>query len=431
MSRPQTGLLIIGACQAGVQLASSVRELGWRDPVTLVDAERHLPYARPPLSKAFLLGDTTLASMALRAAAFYQDQNIDLVLGEYVDRLEITRGGGGIAHTVSGRSWEFDRLALATGARPRRLRVEGAHLDGVVTLRHADHAVELRRQLEQAQNVVVVGGGFVGLEVAAAAAASGCDVTVLEVASTVLARVVSPLTARFVEAAHRAAGIGITTGVGVRRLIDDGRGRVAAVELADGTLLPAELVVVGVGARPNDELARMAGLACDNGVLVDDCSRASDGWTLAVGDCANIPDPSPFASAGARLRLESVDNAVEQARAAATTVVGSPRPYRSLPWFWSDQGALKLQMAGLATSTDEVVLRPGRRAGQQTVLRYRDDRLVGVECVNAPADFLTVRKALVGGRSLPPSAASDVSVPLKQQLASQELVATPPTTDRR
>lgn len=394
------GLLVVGASQAGVQLATSVRERGWDEPITLVGAEPHVPYARPPLSKAFLAGTADRASLALRHAAFFTDERIDLHLGDPVAEVALTGGGGGEARTVDGRRLRFDRLALATGARPRPFALPGDDLRGVRTLRDLDDALVLQDQLRRARSVVVVGGGFVGLEVAGTAAASGCSVTVVEAGPSLMGRAVSPVTARFVQDVHEAAGVRVLTGTRPVRLLDDGTGAVGAVELDTGEQVPATVVVVGVGVQAADDLARAAGLACADGVVVDACSRASDGHTLAVGDCANLPDPSPVPGPHPRLRLESVDNAVEQARAAAGTVVGDPRPYRSVPWFWSDQAGAKLQIAGLGAVGDDVVLRPPARAGQHVALRLRQERVVAVECVNAPADFLAVRKALAAGAVL-------------------------------
>lgn len=236
-------------------------------------------------------------------------------------------------------------------------------------------------------------------------------------------RVVSTATAGIVATAHRAAGVQIRTGLRPVRLrgMD---GAVVAVELDDGDELPADLVVVGVGAQPRDELARAAGLRCDDGIVVDARSLASDGHTIAVGDCANLPDSSPASDHGPRLRLESVDNAVEQATSAAATLVGLHRPYRSVPWFWPDQGGLKLQIAGLARPDDEAVLRPGRRPGQHTTLRYRGPRLITAECVNSPADFLAVRRARGEGVFLPRTTATDTALSLKEHLATAQPAAT-------
>lgn len=391
-------LLVVGTGQAGVQFASSVRDLGWTGPITLIGAERHVPYARPPLSKAFLGGTATVDSMTLRSAGFYPEHGIDLVLDDRVEHLHLTGGGAGVAKSASGRRWSFDRLVLATGAAPRRPPIEGVRLGGVLALRDLHDAEILARGLSTVEDLVVVGGGFVGLEVAASAAAAGIRVTVVEAAPALLNRVVSADTAKAVEAAHRAAGTRVLTGVRPRRFVGE-HGAITGVELEDGARLRAQLVLVAVGATPRDGLARAAGLHCEDGIMVDAYARASDGHTVAIGDCARFPDPSPTPGTASRLRLESVDSAVEQAKAAAATVAGSPRPYRGVPWFWSDQGDLKLQIAGLARASDEAVVRTGGRPGRHTVLRYRNGQLVAVECVNSPADFLVVRKALARGET--------------------------------
>ncbi|MDX3191699.1 FAD-dependent oxidoreductase [Streptomyces sp. MN03-5084-2B] len=402
-------LLVVGAGQAGVQVASSARELGWDGPITLIGEEPYVPYARPPLSKAFLKGEASLRSLALRSPAFYVEQRIELVLDERIAHLDLE---GEAAVSASGRHWPFDRLVLATGARPRPLVVDGADLGGVLVLRDVRDARVLAQRLAAVTDLVVIGGGFVGLEVAATAAAAGVRVSVVEAAPALMNRVISTVTADVATAAHRAAGIRILTSVRPRRLCGDGA--VSAVELEDGRELPAQLVLVGVGARPRDDLARAAGLRCDKGIVVDELSLASDGRTVAVGDCANVPDPSRHPAL--RLRLESVDNAVEQAKAAATVLAGEPRPYGSTPWFWSDQGSLKLQIAGLARADDDIVVRPDQRPGRSTVLRYRGDRLVAAECINNPAEFLLLRKALGADVPLSRESAVDTSMPLKKHL---------------
>ena len=408
-------LLVVGAGQAGVQLAGSARELGWIGPITLIGQEPHPPYRRPPLSKEYLRGSADTAALALRSDEFYRDQKIDVVLGQRIDRLTLSADGG-TAATTTGRQWQFDRLALATGAEPRRLPVPGAGLAGVVVLRDISDADALAARLRPAVDLVVIGGGFVGLEVAATAAAAGVSTTVVEAAPALLTRVVSAETAAAVQAAHEAQGLRIRTGSRPVRF-HGSNGTVTGVELADGTLLTAGLVLVSVGARPRDDLARAAGLHCDGGVVVDQHSVTSDGRTVAIGDCANLPDPSPRSS-GLRLRLESVDNAVEQARAAATTLVGDPRPYRGVPWFWSHQGNLRLQIAGLAVAADDVLVRPGKRPGQQTVLRYREDRLVAVECLGTPGEFLALRRVLAESVVVTKDRAADTSVPLTGLLAA-------------
>jgi 3-phenylpropionate/trans-cinnamate dioxygenase ferredoxin reductase subunit len=403
-------LFVVGAGQAGAQLVGSVRELGWTGPITLVGQETHPPYARPPLSKAYLRGEAGIASLALRSEVYYRDRDVEVARGQRIERLDLSVSGAGTATAASGRRWHFDRLVLATGAQPRRLPVPGAELNGVVMLGDVGDADLLARRLASARNLVVIGGGFVGLEVAATAAAMGAAVTVVEAAPSLLTRMVSAHIAAAVQAAHEE------TGTRPLRFHGDAHGAVAAVELTDGAILPTGLVLVGIGAVPRDDLARAAGLHCDRGVVVDRCSLTSDGHTVAIGDCANLPDPSP-GSSGERLRLESVDNAVEQAKAAATTLIGDSRPYRSVPWFWSHQGDLKLQIAGLARADDDVVARHGKRAGQQIALRYRGERLVAAECLNAPGDFLALRMALAEDATLPREKATDINVPLKALLA--------------
>lgn len=410
-------LLIVGAGQAGAHLAGSARDQGWKGPITLIGGEPHAPYTRPPLSKTFLKGQTPLSSLALRSDAYYTQHRIDLVVDEHIDHIELAGDGTGTATAATGRRWRFDRLALATGARPRHLPIEHADLDGVLTLRDLHDAQALAQRLTTATALVVIGGGFIGLEVAATATAAGVPTTVVEAAPTLMNRVVSAATAKIVATAHRAAGVRIRTGVRPLRLRGT-NGTITAVELDDGDELPADLVVIGVGAQPRDELARAAGLHCDNGIVVDAHCLASDGHTIAVGDCANLPDPSPASDGTVRLRLESVDNAVEQATSAAGTLTGLHRPYRSVPWFWSDQGNLKLQIAGLARPDDEIVLRTGRRPGQHTTLRYRGSRLVAAECLNSPADFLAVRRALGEETPLPRVTAADTGLSLKEHLAA-------------
>ncbi|TVZ02209.1 ferredoxin [Trebonia kvetii] len=423
MSETAGRLLIVGAGQAGLQLAANARELGWSGPITLAGAEPHPPYERPPLSKAVLRGSAGMDSLVLRSTGFYTDKRLTLALGERIERLTLDGGGaGGTATAASGGCFAFDRLALATGARPRALPVRGAALDGVVMLRDLADAENLGRRLAAASDLVVIGGGLIGLEVAAVAAAAGVRATVIEAAPTLMNRMVSPAAAKVIAEAHRSAGVQILLGARPSRFVGadprtDGHGPVTAVELADGTRIPAQVVLVAVGATPREDLARAAGLHCDNGIVVDEFSLASDGRTIAVGDCANLPDPSPQPGP-ARLRLESVDNAVTQAAAAAATLMGRSTPYRSVPWFWSEQGGLKLHIAGLARAGDGTVARPGTRPGQHTFLRYRGDRLVAAECVNSPADFAAVRKALAAGADLPREAAADTSVTLRQHFAA-------------
>ncbi|MDX2676685.1 NAD(P)/FAD-dependent oxidoreductase [Streptomyces soliscabiei] len=405
-------VLVVGAGQAGVQLACSLRDRGYPGRITLVGDEPHPPYQRPPLSKAYLKGAVTRDALALRAAGYYAARHVELVLGDGVVAVRRHTDGSGEAVCASGRTIAFTTLVLATGARPRALDIEGADAAGVHTLRDIDDAEALSVALESATEVVVIGGGFVGLEVAATARAGGKRVTVLEAASQLLGRAVGPETARHVAELHRSAGIDVRLGEAPARIVTDGA-RVSAVELADGARVRAQLVVVGIGAVPHTRLAKSLGLVCDRGIVVDAFSRASDGTALAVGDCARVPDPTPAARAGTRVRMESVDHAVQQADAATATILGERRPYTCVPWFWSDQGDLRIRIAGLRASDDTPVTRHLGDRARCLVGYYRDGRLAAVEAVNATSDFMAVKRALAAGVEITASDLMDPGVSLK------------------
>ena len=405
-----SGTLIVGASQAGLQLAVSLRERGDTAPVVLVGDEVHAPYQRPPLSKEFLSGAAPRAALDLRTADFYADHDIDLVCADRVTELALSATGtGGTATTASGRELAFARLALAVGAAPRRLGVPGDDLAGVCYLRDFDHAEQLRTALPDESSVVVVGGGFIGLEAAAAARAQGKAVTVVEMADRLVARAVAPLVSEFFRQAHERRGTRVLLSTGVVALQGDGS-RVTGVELADGRVLPADLVVVGVGVLPRTELAQQAGLACDGGIVVDAHARTSAPGVVAAGDCT--VQPHPLTGEG-RVRLESVQNAISQATVAAGSLLGDLEPVRTVPWFWSFQGDVKLQIAGLATGWDRYVLRGDPDSERFSVLYYREDELLAVDAVNNPVDYMVVRKALGSGATVPADRAGDASRPLK------------------
>ena len=408
------GTVIVGASQAGLQLAVSLRELGDTGAITLVGAEPHPPYQRPPLSKEYLSGTADGSTLAFRAPSFYADQGIDLVCGERVEHLELLPGGSGAgrARTSGGRDLSFERLALTTGAEPRRLSVPGADLEGICYLRDLDDAMVLRAELARARRVVVVGGGFVGLEAAAVARARGLDVTVVEALDRLIARAVAPPVSAFYKAAHERRGSTVLLGTGVEGFRGAG-GRVSAVVLTDGRELPADLVMVGVGVVPRTELAEQLGLECDGGIVVDRYARTSDPAVVAAGDCTVLPHP---VTGEGRVRLESVNNAVTQGATAAATLMGKLEIVPNVPWFWSNQGDLRLQIAGLSTGFDDFVVRGEPDSERFSVLYYRDGRLLAVDAVNAPGDYMVVRKALTHGSSIPADRAADVGTPLKQLL---------------
>ena len=405
------GTLIVGASQAGLQLAVSLRELGDTAPVTLVGAELHAPYQRPPLSKEFLTGAATRDALAFRTPSYYTDAGIELVLGERVTDLTLpgAGAGAGVARTASGRELAFDRLALTVGARPRRLTVPGADLEGISYLRDVDDAEQLSSQLAAASRVVVVGGGFIGLEAAAVARGQGKDVTVVEFADRLIARAVAPVVSEFYLRAHERRGTTVRLSTGVTGFRGE-HGRVQAVLLSDGSEIPADLVVVGVGVVPRTELAEAIGLEVDGGIVVDARARTSEPCVVAAGDCTVLPHPL---TGEGRVRLESVQNAVAQAGTAAATLMDRDVHTRAVPWFWSNQGDLKLQIAGLSTGYDEHVVRGDPDTERFSVLYYRSGQLLAVDAVNNPVDYMVVRKALTSGATIPADVAADAGTKLK------------------
>jgi 3-phenylpropionate/trans-cinnamate dioxygenase ferredoxin reductase subunit len=409
-----SGLLIIGSSQAGVQLAVSLRALGHEGPITLLGEENHRPYQRPALSKEFLQDVITKESLIFRTQEYWDEHRIRVVKNERVVRIDKHADGSGVAHAISGAQFPFDRLALTVGARARRLPLPGADLPGVLYLRNADDALELKARVPAVQDVVVIGGGFIGIEAAASLRKLGKTVTLVEAGPRLVGRAVGDETAEFLRAHHAAAGIEVLLGAEVGRIIPRAeRGdRVGGVEV-DGRTIPADLVLVGVGVVPNTELAESIGLACDNGIVVDRYAVASDGVTLAVGDVANQPNPVPGAPDGDRVRFESVNNAVEQAKVAAYSITGRQEEYAGIPWFWSNQGDLKLQIAGLSSGHDRTVVRRDDARGRFSVLYYRCGRIIAADCVNNPLDFMAVKSALAQGASIPPDEAADPATPLK------------------
>jgi 3-phenylpropionate/trans-cinnamate dioxygenase ferredoxin reductase subunit len=414
------GTLVVGACQAGVQLATSLRQLDQEHPVTLVGAEAGQPYQRPPLSKEFLSGEVEADALAFRAEGFYRQHGIDLVCGERVTGLRLPDGGGpGTATTDTGRELAFDQLALTVGARPRRLDLPGSELDGVCYLRDLADAIDFRRRLGMARHVVVVGGGFIGLEAAAVARVHGRDVTVVEAADRLIARAVAPVVSQFYLQAHRRRGTTVELDA-VAAEITGHQGRVTGLTLTDGRHLDADLVLIGVGVVPRTELAEQIGLDCDGGILVDATARTSHPCVVAAGDCT--VQPHPLTGQG-RVRLESVPNAVAQAKAAASTLLGRPAGKPAVPWFWSDQADLKLQIAGLSTGYDHVVVRGDPATERFSAVYYQGGRLLAADAVNQPADYVAVRKALSTGDTIPADRAADAAAPLKTLITSPEQLA--------
>lgn len=405
-------ILIIGAGQAGLMAAEALRSGGSTAAITLLGDEPHAPYHRPPLSKAWLAGEVDAAQLLMRAPEMLARKQITLRTGCPVKVID--RAAQRVL-LADGSALPYTGLVLATGATPRRLALPGADARNVLTLRSRDDAAAIAEGLVRCQAeglpLVVIGGGFIGLEVAATARKKGVAVTVLEAAPRLLGRVLSPQLSDWYAALHCSHGVALELGASIERLLlQDGQAR--AVQLADGRELPCGLVVLGVGVQPNDALAREAGLSVDRGIIVDACGRTDDPLIVAAGDCAarHLPD-------GRLLRLESVQNASEQGKSAAAALLGQERPFTATPWFWSDQYDRKLQMAGLSEGADLSVLRGSLEEGPFSVFQYRAGRLVAVDSVNAAKDHLTARKLLDAGVSPTPEQAADVGFNLAGLLA--------------
>lgn len=406
----QPTIAIIGAGQAGLQAAVSLRDLHYDGRVVLVGDEPHIPYQRPPLSKTYLLGEATDTQLALRPATFFAQHRIELITGKRAVAIDRTRRMVGLE---DDSVIEYDHLILATGARNRPLPIPGANLQNVFFLRTLDEASALRERMATAKNAVVIGAGFIGLEFAASAKKQGINVTVLDVADRPMARALSKTMSAVCAREHEKAGMRLLFNTQVMHLLGDGC--VNAVETVDGQFLPADLVVIGIGVIPNVDLAATCDLPIDNGIVVDEFLQTCDPHISAIGDVA--AHSNPYAHGG-RVRLESVQNACDQARCVAMRIVGQPAAYDALPWFWSTQGNLKLQMTGLPSSGCEEALRGDPNVLTRSVFLFREGKLVCVETLNRPADHMLARRLLSGGVALTPQQAADLTFDLKSLLPS-------------
>jgi len=398
-------VVIVGAGQAGFQTALSLRQEGFSGKVVLIGDEPSLPYQRPPLSKAYLFGKVGLDALRFRQEKFYGDHRIE-VRHDLVAAIDRTNRSVILG---SGTSVPYDHLVLAVGAHNRALPVPGAELDGVLGLRTLADADALRARLKEAKNVVVVGAGFIGLEFAAVANTLGANVHVLELADRAMARAVTSEMSNLFADAHRSWGVHLEFRQGLSS-IEGSQGKVAAVKTTHGGRLPADLVVFGVGVLPNVQLAAEAGLDVENGIRVDAHLVTSDPAISAIGDCAQFPS----LEAGGTVRLESVQNATDQARTVAARLAGKPaRPYAAVPWFWTDQGDLKLQMVGLVQGCDETVVLGSAETRSLSVLCFRHKHLIAVESVNRAADHVAARRLLARTSTLSPQEAAALRFDLK------------------
>jgi 3-phenylpropionate/trans-cinnamate dioxygenase ferredoxin reductase subunit len=382
-------VVVVGAGHAGFTVASELRSEGYDGQITLLDEHAGLPYQRPPLSKAYLNGDLAADELPFRGAAYYEREGIDYLAED--GAVEISRTDRTVT-TATGRVIGYDALVLATGAAPIRAPFVTEGLLGMHELRTRADADRLTKEMRSATRVLVIGGGFIGLEVACAARKHGVDVHVVELRDRVMSRAVGRTLSRYALDSHRAVGIHFHLGVGVTS-IGATRGRVSSVTLDSGETLTTDLVVLGLGITPRTELAEKAGLDVDNGILVNEYLETSDPAISAIGDCCSFP----YAFGGRRIRLESVQNATDQARTVAKRLTGRREPYVAVPWFWSDQGGMKLQMAGIGGMDDREVLHGDPASGRFSVLRFDGDRLVCGESVNSAGDHVSLRTLIAHG----------------------------------
>tara|TARA_R110002110_G_scaffold171307_8_gene373644 strand:+ start:1042 stop:2250 length:1209 start_codon:yes stop_codon:yes gene_type:complete len=397
-------VIVVGAGQAGASCVAKLRNSGFDGQVTLIGAEPVPPYQRPPLSKAYLMGDLALERLYLRPEAFYADNTIDLRMSAHVDAVDTA------AQTlrVQGETLHYDDLVLTTGSTPNRLPAAvGGDLDGVFVVRDLADVDAMAPRFQPGAKVLIIGGGYIGLEAASVAAKLGLHVTLVEMAPRILQRVAAPETSDFFRALHRAHGVDIRESVGLDHLT--GEGAVSGAKLSDGSEIEADFVIVGVGIRPDTALATAAGIAIDNGIKVDAQGRTSAPHVWAAGDCTSFP------YRGGRIRLESVPNAIDQAEVVAENIMGSAKEYSAKPWFWSDQYNVKLQIAGLNTGFDRVVT---RRVDTDSVgfWYYRGDELVAVDAMNDPRGFMVGKRLIEAGKSPAADVIADPATDLKALL---------------
>jgi len=407
-------IVIAGAGHAAGQVAVSLRQGGFSGTITMVGEEAYLPYQRPPLSKAYLAGEMELDRLLIRQQKFYDEHDVDVRLSTRVESIDaanrtVTSGGGEVL--------SYDWLVIATGSHVRRVSIPGSDLAGVHYLRTIDDVRAMQPDFQPGKNLIIIGAGYIGLEVAAVAIKRGLRVTVREMADRVMNRVVCPEVSAFFERVHREAGVDIRCNRNPNsELLGDGH--VSALRAADGTEFPADMVCIGVGVLPTTDIAEAAGIKCDDGVLVDEFCRTGDPHILAVGDCTNHPN----SLLGRRLRLESVHNAQEQAKTAAATICGQPKPYAQVPWFWSDQYDLKLQIVGLTGEHDQVVLRGDPDERSFAAFYLAGDRLIAVDAINRPREFMLSKKLIAQGARFDPEILGDTSLDFKE-LATAALAA--------
>ena len=399
--------VIVGASHAAAQLSVSLRQQGWEGDIMMIGDEPHLPYHRPPLSKTFLSGDKSIHDLLIRPAAYYEKNNIQFRYGRV---LSIDRQQQKL-RLADGAELTYDKLALCLGARARKVELAGSELKGIYYVRHAADVEAMKDQLIKAKTAVIIGGGYIGLETAAALRKQGIAVVVLEMAERILQRVTAPELSAFYTRIHHEEGVTIHTGISITQIM--GITQVAGVCCSNGITFPADLVVIGVGVNPNVELAQAAGIEVDNGIMIDEFCRTNDPNIVAAGDCTNHFN----AHYKRRIRLESVPNASEQGKIAAASICGLNHKYISLPWFWSDQYDLKLQIAGLSQGYDQLVIRGNKDVGRSFAAFYfKNGQLIAADCVNRPQEFMLSKKMISEKIRLNLDQLIDESIPVKELL---------------
>ena len=400
-------LVIVGGGQSAAQCVLTLKRNDFKNQITLISEEKHIPYQRPPLSKEYLSDEVTLERVYMKSKEFYDQNNVEIISSTKVISIDRNKKSLTLSNT---ENLQYENLVLATGSRVRKLEVEGSHLSNINYLRTIEEADQLKKYFKLGKKLVVIGAGYIGLEVAAAAIKKGLGVTVIEMDDRVMNRTVDPIISKYFDSLHRSKGAEIILNAALERF--EGRKEVEKVICSNGKILEADGVVVGVGIIPNQEIAKSAGLKCNNGIVVDKFGRTEDPFIFACGDCTNHPNPS----LNKNLRLESVHNALEQAKTVAFSLIGKPEKYDQIPWFWSDQYEEKLQIVGLSGDHDEIVTR-GSMAERNFMLFFlKKGELIAINSVNNPKEFLISKKLVANKLKISSDVLCDQSTDLKNLL---------------
>lgn len=405
-------VVIIGASHAAAEMVTSLRKQGWEGEIVVVGAEEYLPYHRPPLSKAYFQGDLIQEKLEIKSKAVYERASVEFRLGTQVQRIDREQGCVVLKNSNAEETQvlKYDYLVLATGTRARQLSADGAGLANISTLRTISDVAHIQSTLEHGNRLLIIGAGYIGLELAASAVKLGLQVAVLEAMERVLARVTGEDISRFYQSLHQSHGVDLRLQSALSHFSKEKNDTVA--NLCDGEKIVFDCAVVGIGVVPNQELAAEAGLLCENGIVVDEYTRTADERIFAIGDCSNHPSRLYER----RIRLESVPNAVEQAKTAAAAICGKQVAYDQVPWFWSDQYDIKLQTAGLLSGYDQAIVRGEPESKKFSVAYLRDDRLIALDAINSPGDFMVARKLIAAKATPDPVRLTDASEPLKELL---------------